>query len=190
MSTPARRRVSFAEYLRLEEYSNLRHEFFEGAMYAMAGGTPRHAALTSRVIVALGAQLRGRPCEVFDPDLRIRVAATGLATYPDVSVVCGPLETDPEDPNSVLNPVVLVEVLSDSTEEYDRGEKLDHYRRIAALREVVLVSHRAAAIDVWQRHDGDWSCETYGAGSRVPVRSIGCELDVDDLYRSLPGETA
>ena len=86
MSAPARRRVSFEQYVRLEEYSNVRHEFFEGAMYAMAGGTPRHAALTSRVIVAFGSQLCGGPCEVFDHDLRIRVAATGLATYPDVSV--------------------------------------------------------------------------------------------------------
>ncbi len=155
-------------------------------------GAPRHAALTSRVIIALGAQLRGRPCEVFDPDLRIRTAATGLATYPDVSAVCGPLEADPEDPNTVLNPIVLVEVLSDSTEEYDRGEKLDHYRRIPALRDVVLVSHRDPSIELWQRSAedaDDWSCRTYGSGSRVPVSSIGCELDVDELYRNMPGET-
>jgi Uma2 family endonuclease len=88
---------------------------------------------------------------VFDPDLRIRVAATGLATCPDVSVVCGPLEADPADRNSVLNPVVLVEAFSDSTEEYDRGEKRDHYRRVPVLREVVLASRREPAIDVWRR---------------------------------------
>lgn len=186
MSIPARRRVSFEEYVRLEDYSNVRHEYFEGAMYAMAGGTPRHAALTSRVIVALGAQLRGGSCEVFDPDLRIRVAATGLATYPDVSVVCGPLETDPADPNTVLNPVVLVEVLSDSTEEYDRGEKLEQYRQIPTVRDVVLASHREPVIELWSRREGGWVQRTCGAGARAELVSIGCTLDVDELYRNLP----
>jgi len=187
MSSPARRRVSFAEYLQLEAYSNVRHEFFEGVMYAMAGGTPRHAALTTRVIVALGSQLKGRGCEVFDSDLRVRVAATGLATYPDVSVVCGPLETDPEDRNTVLNPSVVVEVLSDSTEEYDRGEKLGHYRQMAALREVVLVSHRDAAVEVWHHDGAGWTSDTYRAGQHIRLHSIDCEIDVDELYKNLPG---
>ncbi len=94
MTTPARRRIPFDEYLRLEEYSNVKHEYLDGAIYAMAGGSPRHAALTSQVNGALVSQLRDRPCVVFSSDLRIRVPSTGLATYPDVSVVCGPLQTD------------------------------------------------------------------------------------------------
>jgi Uma2 family endonuclease len=97
--------------------------------------------------------LEGKPCEVFTSALRVRVVATGLATYPDVTVVCGKLEVDPDDSATVLNPAVLVEVLSDSTAEYDRGEKLDHYRKITSLREVLLVSHREPAIEVWRRDE-------------------------------------
>jgi Uma2 family endonuclease len=187
MTEPARQRFSFREYLRLEEYSNVRHEFLDGVIYAMAGGTPEHAALAARIIQRLGAQLEGRPCEVFTSDLRVRVAATGLATYPDVSVVCGKLETDPEDPATVLNPTVLVEVLSDSTAEYDRGKKLDHYREIPSLREVVIVSHREPVIEVWGRDEtGVWSSQAVPAGQRVRLRSIGCELAIDDLYKDLP----
>jgi Uma2 family endonuclease len=192
MTEPARRHFSFREYVRLEEYSNVRHEFLEGVIYAMAGGTPAHAALAARVIQRLGAQLDGRRCEVFTSDLRVRVAATGLATYPDVTVVCGKLETDPEDPATVLNPTVLVEVLSDSTAEYDGGEKLDHYRKIASLREIVLVSHREPLVDVWRRDQREaWSRQAAGVGQTVTLQSIACELAIDDLYRDLPaGEVA
>jgi Uma2 family endonuclease len=187
MTEPARRRFSFREYVRLEAYSNVRHEFLDGVIYAMAGGTPEHAALAARVIQRLGAQLQGRPCEVFTSDLRVRVAATGLATYPDVTVVCGKLEVDPEDPASVLNPTVLVEVLSDSTAEYDRGEKLDHYREITSVREVVLVSHREPVVEVWRRDQtGAWSSQATRAGETVQLRSIGCNILIDDLYRDLP----
>lgn len=187
MTEPARRRFSFRDYVRLEEYSNVRHEFLDGVIYAMAGGTPEHAALAARIIRKLGAKLEGSSCEVFTSDLRVRVAATGLATYPDVAVVCGGLQTDPEDPSTVLNPILLVEMLSDSTVEYDRGEKLDHYRKVDSLREVLLVSHRTPAIELWRRDEaGVWSSETAGEGERVMLHSVGCELSIDDLYRNLP----
>ena len=188
MTEPARRRFSFREYVRLEEYSNVRHEFLDGVIYAMAGGTPMHAALAARVIRRLGAKLEGKGCEVFTSDLRVRVTATGLATYPDVTVVCGRLEGDPEDPATVLNPRVLIEVTSDSTAEYDRGEKLDHFRKIASLREVVLLSHERPAAEVWKRDEaGTWSSDTIAAGESVQLPSIGCELAIDDLYLNLPG---
>lgn len=165
----------------------MRHEFLDGVIYAMAGGSPAHAALAARVIRQLGPQLEGKGCEIFTSDLRVRVAATGLATYPDVTVVCGQLERDPEDPATVLNPIVLVEVLSDSTAEYDRGEKLDHYRRVTSLREVVLVAHSAPMVEVWLRaENGSWSNEGRGAGETVRLPSIGCSLVVDDIYRDLP----
>src|SRR5436190_23914995 len=101
---------TFAEYLDLEGASNVKHEFLAGEIYAMAGGTPRHAALTLAVGGALLTQLRGGPCRAFSSDLRVRVRATGLATYPDVAIVCGPLETDPDSDAIVTNPAVLVEV--------------------------------------------------------------------------------
>jgi Uma2 family endonuclease len=121
MSSPAHRtRYSWAEYLALEASSNVKHEFLDGQIYGMAGGTPEHAALAAATIGILFGQLRGGPCRVYDADLRIRVLATSLATYPDAAVVCGPLERDPADPDGVTNPTLLVEVLSSSTEEYDR----------------------------------------------------------------------
>ena len=191
MTEAARRHFSFHEYVKLEEYSNVRHEFLDGVIYAMAGGTPAHAALAARIIGRFRAQLEGKPCEVFTSDLRVRVAASGLATYPDVTVVCGTLQVDSEDSATVLNPAVLVEVLSDSTAEYDRGEKLDHYRKIASLRDVVLVSHREPAIEHWARDDtGAWTVRTWHGGDRVNLQSIACDLAVDDLYRGLPSAGA
>jgi Uma2 family endonuclease len=188
MSAPARRRFTFREYVRLEEYSNVRHEFFDGVIYAMAGGTPEHAALAARIIRQLGVQLEGKPCEVFTSDLRVRVATTGLATYPDVTVVCGQLETDPEDASTVLNPTVLIEVLSESTAEYDRGEKLGHYKQIAPLCAVVLFSHAEAAAEVWQRRSvsDPWTSCIAGVGDSVMLLSIACTLAIEDLYRELP----
>src|SRR5437763_840040 len=125
MSASARRRsFSFRDYLELEAASNTKHEYSAGEIYAMAGGSPAHAALSMAVGGALLAQLRGGPYRVYSSDLRVRVSATGLATYPDVTVVCGPEEHDAQSESTVINPAVLVEVLSPSTEEYDRGEKL------------------------------------------------------------------
>ena len=185
MTHSARRhRYTYADYLTVEDGSQIRHEFLDGEIYAMAGGSPEHAALAVSVSSALLVQLRGRPCRVMSSDLRVRVLATGLSTYPDVTVVCGPLERDPESRVTVVNPTVVVEVLSDSTEEYDRGEKLDHYRRIASLRECLLVSHRTRLIEVERREsDGSWTRHRAGAGEQIRLESIGCDLDVDDIYR-------
>ncbi len=120
----------------------------------MAGGSREHAAIAANVSALLHTALRGRPCAVHSSDLRIRVADTGLETYPDVSVVCGRAEIDADDPHVVTNPVVLVEVTSASTEAYDRGEKLEHYARILSLQEVVLSQYhkeRAQPEIVWER---------------------------------------
>jgi len=135
-----RRHYTYREYIRLADEANVKLEFVAGELYAMAGGTPEHAALAANVSALLLLQLRGRRCRVHSSDLRVRVRATGLTTYPDVSVVCGEVEVDPEDASTALNPTVLVEILSPSTEDYDRGDRLDHYKQLASLREVVLVA--------------------------------------------------
>ncbi len=188
MSETAHQRFSFADYIRLEEYSNVRHEFLNGLTYAMAGGSPAHAALAARVIRQLGVQLAGRPCEVFTSDLRVRVAATGLVTYPDVSVVCGPIVADPEDAATILNPVVVVEVLSPATEEYDRGEKLAHYQRIDALREIVLVASAEPRLETWRRSGDGWDQVESGPGTVASLTSIGARIELDELYRDLPAD--
>jgi Uma2 family endonuclease len=189
MNEPARKlSATYPEYLAQELASDTKHEFLDGEIFAMAGGTPEHARLSSRVVGALLAQLRGRPCEAFSSDLRLRVLATGLATYPDVSVVCGRFEQDPEDANTLINPVVLVEVLSDSSEAYDRGEKFAHYRRIPSLREYVLVSQRRPRIEVFRRNeDGNWTLFEADASGSVQLVSIGCELSVDEVYSNALG---
>ena len=175
-------RHSFDEYLDLEETAGVRHEFLDGAIYAMAGGTPEHAAMCAAITASLGRQLESSLCRVYSSDLRLRVVATGLATYPDVTVVCGPSERDPGSRTHVTNPKVLVEVLSRATAEYDRGEKLDHYRQIPSLEAVVLVDHAATCIDLWTREAEGWASRRFSAGEVVPLGAIGCEIAVDAVY--------
>jgi Uma2 family endonuclease len=152
----------------------------------MAGGTPEHPALAASVVGLLFGQLRGGRCRVFDADLRVRVPATGLATYPDVTVVCGPREHDPEDVNSVVNPTLIVEVCSPSTEAYDRGEKFAHYSQLASLTEYVLVSHDTRSIEVRTRDgSGAFRSRTYGEGERAALQAVGAHLDVTELYESV-----
>ena len=179
-------RYSWAEYLAFEATSNVRHEYLDGQIYGMAGGTPEHAALAAAVVGLLFAQLRGGRCRVFDADLRVRVPATGLATYPDVTVICGPREHDPEDVNSVVNPTLIIEVCSPSTEAYDRGEKFAHYTQIAALSEYVLIAHDCRRVEVRTREGGGgFRSHVYGEGERAELRAIGAHLDVTELYESV-----
>ena len=180
---PRLHRYTFHEYLVLEESSTVRHEFLAGEIYAMAGGTPQHAALGMAVGAALLAQLRGGLCRVHSSDLRVRALATGLTTYPGVTVVCGPYESDPQDKNTIVNPRLLVEVTSDSTEEYDRGEKLDSYQRIPSLTAIVLVSHREQLIEVFERQsDASWRRSEARSGAQLAIAGLGCELSVDEIY--------
>ncbi len=181
-------RYTFREYLELEETSSVRHEFLEGEIYAMAGGTPEHAALTMSVGAALLTAVRGGPCRTHSSDLRVRVLATGLATYPDVTVVCGPYETDPESPTTVTNPRVVVEITSSSTEQYDRGEKLANYKQVPSLAAVVLVSHRERLVEVIERgDDGVWRRSEARRGARLRLSALACDLVVDEIYDAAIG---
>ncbi|MEJ7734368.1 MAG: Uma2 family endonuclease [Polyangiaceae bacterium] len=174
---------SFRDYISHEEASNTKHEYLGGQIYAMAGGTPEHSALIASVATHLSNHVRGGQCRVHMSDLRVRVTETGLATYPDVAVVCGPWERDREDARTLLNPAVLVEVLSRSTEAYDRGEKLEHYKRIPSLRAYLLVAHDRREVEMWTRETGeDWKRALLGAGQTVIIAAISATLEVDALY--------
>jgi Uma2 family endonuclease len=179
-----RHHYSFAEYLELEAIAQVRHEFFAGEIYAMAGGTPEHAAMAAAITTLLGGQLATTSCRVYSSDLRVRVLETGLATYPDVTVVCGPSVRDPESPTHVVNPRVVVEVLSAGTAEYDRTEKLSHYQRVPSLVAIVLVDHASERIELWAREaDADtWRFSAFGSGETVPLSAIACSLPVDVIY--------
>lgn len=175
---------SFADYVRFERDAHERHEFVRGMILAMAGGSLEHGRLTAAVITALGSQLRGRRCSAFDSNARVRVAASGNAYYPDASVVCGRLEVDPEDGRSMLNPSVLVEVLSPSTAEYDRSDKLLDYQRIASLEHVVHLKHDAPGAVVWTRTSEGWQRIEYGMTDVIALTAIACTLDIAELYRN------
>lgn len=188
MSLLARARFTFLEYVRLEGESPVKHEFWNGEVTAMAGGTPEHAALAGRIAAVLGQALRGGPCDVFTSDLRVRVAATGLATYPDLTVACQPWERDPEDRNTVVNPRLLIEVLSPATAAYDRGEKLSQYQQIPSVEEIVLVAHDARRLELWQRTQdghGRWELRVATDQDRIALASVPAILDVSELYRGL-----
>jgi Uma2 family endonuclease len=185
MTTSHRRlHYTYAEYLALEDESPIRHEYLDGEIYAMAGGSPDHAALAAAVIASVGPRLPPG-CRTFTSDLRVRVPDTGLSTYPDAAVICGRTQRAADDPLAVVNPVVLVEVTSPSTEEYDRGEKLRHYKHLSSVREVLVVSHREPRLTIHRRDEaGAWTVIEAGAGQELVLESLGARLAVDDVYRA------
>lgn len=170
------------DYVRLEGFSNVKHEFLDGQVYAMGGGTPAHGTYAANLIRVLGNHVKNLPCRVQTSDVRVRVAATGLDTYPDISVVCGHLEVDKEDPFAIINPVLLVEVLSPSTEAYDRGKKLEHYKLIPSLTEVVFVAHDRQHVEVVRRDGDQWHQSGASSGEAIGLESVGLQLHVDDVY--------
>jgi Uma2 family endonuclease len=179
---PRRMHYSLTDYLVLEEESPVRHEYLDGEIYAMAGGSPDHAALAAAVLRLVGARLP-RGCRAFTSDLRIRVEATGLSTYPDAAVVCGKTSRATDDPLAVVNPVMLVEVTSRSTEEYDRSAKLQHYQSLASVREILIVSHREPWLTLHHRESVTaWKITEAKAGGALPLACTGAELRVDDVY--------
>jgi Uma2 family endonuclease len=188
MVTPGRRRhrYTYAQYVALERESPTKHEFFDGEIYAMAGGSEDHSALALNVLAALLGAVGERPCRVHTSDLRIYVEAVGFATFPDGSVICGPMQQHPPSPDATaLNPVILLEVTSDSSEEYDTGAKLEAYQTIPTLREVLIVSHRERRITIHRRDTaGAWTMRVAIAGGRITVESLGAELIVDTIYRN------
>jgi len=181
-----RHRYTYEEYLAYERDSGLKHEYEAGEITAMAGGSRRHNALALRVGAALDAT-RATGCVAFQSDQKVRVLATGKATYPDVTVVCGAIEGDPAEPNgaTITNPTVLVEVLSPSTEEEDRSNKWRHYQLLASLREYVLVSQSPPRIEVFRRvAEGVWEYRDVREGT---MQLAGGEvLDLAALYAGLP----
>jgi len=180
---------SYEEYLRLLERSPFKLEFCDGIIYALAGGTVTHAALGAAVIRAFGLGL-GPGCTVYSSDLKVRIAATDLSTFPDVSVVCGPPITAPEDRNALTNPALVVEVTSRSTEDYDRGDKLSHYKQLPSLEAVLFVSHRAVRVSVVERRGGAWVEREHRSGERVVLAHPAIDVAVDDLYAGIALEPA
>lgn len=182
MSAAEAIKLSYPEYLALEERSESKHEYLRGEAWAMAGGTVEHGRLQMAFATQLAIALRGKPCVVLSSDVRVRVDETDRTTYPDVSVVCGPREVSPLDPLAITNPIVIVEVLFEGTERDDRGQKFAHYRRLPSLREYVLISQDLRRIEVFRRSDEGWVLSEAGAGERFELRSVSALIDVDAVY--------
>lgn len=172
------------EYLRRERKAEFRSEYYQGEMFAMAGASANHNLIVGNCIQALGGQLKSKPCRVYPSDLRLRISATGLYTYPDLSVVCGEPQLESDAGDVLLNPIVLVEVLSESTEAYDRGKKFEHYRTIQGLQHYVLISQDRYAMDCFTRcSDGTWSldsCQTLEG--RLELKAIDSLISAADIY--------
>lgn len=182
------------EYLKAELASETKHEYYGGQVFAMAGASLEHNQITRNIGGQLYVQFRGGPCQAFIGDLRVKAEETGLYTYPDLVAVCGEIQRDLLDRNTLTNPTLIIEVLSPSTEDYDRGRKFLHYRRIDSLTDYVLVSQDKPWVEHFSRQpDGRWILTEVGDMSDVvKLPSVGAELRLADIYEAVafdPGES-
>ena len=174
------------EYLALERKSETRNEYYNGEIFAMAGASREHNLTVANLLRDIGNQLEDRPCESYPSDMRVFIEATGLYTYPDVSVVCGEPRFQDREVDTLLNPTVIVEVLSPTTEAYDRGDKFRHYRRIDSLREFVLISQDRMMVERYTRQGKDWVLSEMTDPDQVlKLESIGCQIPLDRIYAKI-----
>lgn len=184
MSSQPQRRYTPEEYLALERKAEYKSEYFAGEIFAMSGASERHNLIAGNVFAALHAQFRNRPCRVYASDMRVKVNLTGLYTYPDVVALCGEPRFDDEQRDTLLNPTVVIEVLSPSTEAYDRGDKFEHYRKLASLTEYVLISQEKIHVEHYIRQpDNQWLLsEASSPQDTIGLPSIDCTLVLAEVY--------
>lgn len=179
-------RFTVEEYYRLERDAAYKSDFYDGEIFSMAGGTRLHSLITTNISGELRQRLKDKPCTPYESNLRLKIKATGLRTYPDVSVYCGTMERDEEDRTgeTFTNPTVLFEVLSPSTEAYDRGLKSQHYRKIESLRAYVFVSQMTSSAEVYERQaDGSWRLRDFrGMEAVLPLAAIDVDLPLAEVY--------
>ena len=184
MSLQRQAKLTPEEYLALERTAEYKSEYFAGEIFAMAGASERHVSIVANTMYLLVGQLKGRPCKAYSNDMRLKVSPTGLYTYPDIIVVCGaPMFAD-EQKDTLLNPTVLIEVLSESTEAYDRGKKFDHYRTLASVSDYLLISQDQRKIEHFVRQsDHRWLFSAHAdLDDVVEIASIACTLPLRDVY--------
>ena len=191
MSKQQKVRVTVAEYLSMERASSDKHEFAFGEIYGMGGASARHVEIVGNIASELRTQLRQRPCRVYSTDLRLCVDADHRYTYPDVVVVCGQPQFLDDQLDTLLNPDLIVEVLSESTRNYDRGDKFQQYRGVSSFREYLLVDQAKAHVERYSKqNDGTWSLwETDALHEVVHLESIGVKLPLSEIYFKIDFET-
>ncbi len=187
MSTLSKTFVTPEQYLERERQAEYKSEYFQGEVFAMAGGTEAHSLIAVNIVALLRQQTGNRSCRTYNSDLQVQVSATGLYTYPDACVVCGEAKFLDEGRRTLLNPTLIVEVLSPSTEAYNRGRKFEHYRTIESLQEYLMVASDRMQADLFTRHpEGHWMFSSFGdPGDVVGLKSIGCRLVLADIYEKV-----
>jgi Uma2 family endonuclease len=172
------------QYLELERKADYKSEYLAGQIFAMAGASREHNLIATNVTRELSAQLKGRPCETYGSDMRVKVNPTGLYTYPDAVAVCGRPHFEDEHVDTLLNPTVIIEILSPSTEAYDRGEKAAHYRRLTSLKEYLLIAQDKPRVERYVRQEnGSWALwEASGLSDTIHIEAIQCELPLAEVY--------
>lgn len=184
MSTAEKKHYTVEEYLEIDRRSPVKCEYYQGEIFAMAGASPDHNVIAANVIGELRNRLKGGPCVPYAGDLRVKVDRTELYAYPDATVICGQPNYDEEDRITVLNPTLVVEVLSDSTEKYDRGTKRRHYAEIESLKEYLIIDQHEAKVELHIRQpDGSLTRSDFvGLEAVVPLASVKCELPLAEIY--------
>lgn len=189
MSAEPQRTYTSEEYLTLERESETRNEYLNGEIFAMSGASRGHNLIGTNIVGALHTPLKRQGCEQYASDMRVRVPATGLYTYPDVVVVCGEPEFEDGEGDTLINPNLLIEILSPSTEDYDRGRKFAHYRSLPSLQAYLLVAQDHVHVELSTRHNNSfwmlWETDDLKATLEIPV--IGVTLELADIYDRLPG---
>ena len=175
------------DYLAWERQQETRHEYLEGQIFAMTGASRAHNMLCANILASLHGQLRGKPCEIYVNDMRVKVSETGMYTYPDLVAACGEPQFEDQAVDTLLNPVLIIEVLSDSTERYDRGAKFTHYRSLASLQEYLLVSQNECRVEHYVRQPGNqWLLTEYDeVEDHIELNSLGSHLSVAEIYERI-----
>ncbi|MBC8159716.1 MAG: Uma2 family endonuclease [Roseiflexaceae bacterium] len=179
--------ISEEAYLVQERDSLVKHEYYNGEIFAMSGGTEAHSLIAGNAHAALHSQLRRRDCRVYQSDMRIKVQQTGLNTYPDVTIVCGQPQFTDEARDTILNPVLIIEVLSPSTERYDRGMKFQNYRTIDTLQDYIIIAQDHHHIEHYSRQEtGQWLLnEVVGSEATLDIPTLQCHLTLEDVYEKV-----
>ncbi|MGA3015623.1 MAG: Uma2 family endonuclease [Bryobacteraceae bacterium] len=187
MSTLPKSYLTPEQYLEIERKAEFKSEYYQGEMFAMSGARFAHIQIVANAMRELGQQLRGRPCQPLSNDMRVRVTATGLYTYPDVVVVCGEPRFLDDTFDTLLNPTVIIEVLSESTEAYDRGQKFEQYRSLESLAEYMMISSQRVSVERYTRQpDGSWNFTAKASPEdSLDLKSVGCHLLLADLYEKI-----
>lgn len=183
MGNLAHKKITVSEYFEIERNSLEKHEYYEGELFAIAGAKKKHNLIVSNLIISIGSQFKGRPCSVYPPDMKVAVDKYNHYTYPDISIVCGESKFVNESEDSLVNPKVIIEVMSDSTEKYDRGKKFQSYRNISSLEEYVLVSTENKKVELFTKSSDDkWVFSESNESGIIKLASIDCVLNLDDIY--------